>query len=151
MEKLTFKQIIKKLKNIFDKVEDFAYEKQPYDFENYPEALKAQKVREDFRNKYYKNYIWEEDKQEEYNTLPNEYDIIKKLWQEKNGLNWEEVEQYGGEGKGDTWYSVKYFPDHDIYIRINGWYQSYNGTEFYDGWDSCTEVRPQLKTITIFE
>lgn len=25
-----------------------------------------------------------------------------------------EVERVGGEGEGDTWYSVKYFQDHDV-------------------------------------
>lgn len=61
----------------------------------------------------------------------------------------EEVEQYGGEGKGETWYSVKYFKDHDVYIRIDGFYASYDGTSFYDGY-GC-EVRPTQKTITVYE
>lgn len=151
MEKLTFEQIIEKLKTIFDKVDDFAYEEQPYDFENYPEALEAQKVREEFRSKYSSNYTWQEGKQEEYAKLPSEYDIIKKLWKEKNGIVWEEIDQYGGEGQGDTWWSVKYFPEHDVYIKVNGYYQSYNGTEFYNGWNSCSEVKPKEKVITVYE
>jgi hypothetical protein len=62
-----------------------------------------------------------------------------------------EVSQYGGEGQGDTWYSVKYFPKHDIYIKVDGWYTSYDGTDF-DGWDdACSEVRPIEKTITVYE
>lgn len=147
MEKLTFEQIIEKLKEFYpDGVEGFAYEEQHYDFENYPEALTAQKIRQEFKNKYWVNYIWEEGKQEEYNKLPNEYEIIKKL-----RLNWEEVDQYGGEGQGDTWYSIKYFKDHNVYIKVTGYYQSYNGTEFYDGWDSCKEVLPRQKTITVYE
>ena len=56
-----------------------------------------------------------------------------------------EVDQYGGEGKGDTWYSVKYFADHDVYIKTDGFYSSYNGTEFYDGYGE--EVKPIEKTI----
>lgn len=60
------------------------------------------------------------------------------------------VLQYGGEGKGDEWYVVYHFIDHDIYIRIDGYYQSYSGTEF-NGWDSCREVRPQEKTIIVYE
>lgn len=62
-----------------------------------------------------------------------------------------EVEQVGGEGEGDTWYSVKYFQDHDVYIKVSGWYQSYNGTEFNDWSDACKEVRPQEKTVTVYE
>ena len=151
MEKLTFEQIIEKLETIFDSVETFAYEFQPYDFENYPEALEAQKIRNEFRSKYFTNKGWGEGKQEEYDKLPDEYKIISKLWKEKHGLIWEEVDQYGGEGQGDTWYSIKYFPEHDVYIRVNGWYQSYNGTEFYNGWECCEEVKPKQKTITVYE
>lgn len=62
----------------------------------------------------------------------------------------EEVEQHGGEGEGSEWYSVKYFPDHDIYIRVDGYYTSYHGTDF-DGWDSPYQVKPQQKTITVYE
>lgn len=61
-----------------------------------------------------------------------------------------EVEQYGGEGQGDIWYSVKYFKDHDVYLRVDGWYQSYSGTEF-NGWENVKEVKPIQKTITVYE
>jgi hypothetical protein len=60
-----------------------------------------------------------------------------------------EVEQYGGEGQGDTWYSIKYFPNFDLYIRTDGSYSSYNGTDFYDGYGE--EVKPVEKTITVYE
>ena len=53
----------------------------------------------------------------------------------------------GGMSKGDTWYSVKHFTDHDVYIRIDGWYQSYNGAEFDN---PPYEVKPQLKIITTY-
>lgn len=62
-----------------------------------------------------------------------------------------EIAQKGGEGEGEEWYSVKYFPEHDVYIRIEGSYASYDGTNFYD-WDSAVkEVRPREKTITVYE
>lgn len=67
----------------------------------------------------------------------------------ENVGDWEEIEQVGGEGEGDTWYSVKFFKDHDVYIRTDGFYSSYNGTDFYDGYGD--EVRPKLKTITVYE
>lgn len=62
-----------------------------------------------------------------------------------------EVNHYGGEGKGEDWWSVKYFPDHDIYIRVDGYYTSYEGVEFYEGWGCCSEVRPKEKTIIVYE
>jgi hypothetical protein len=62
---------------------------------------------------------------------------------------WEEIEQYGGEGQGETWYSVKFFKDHDVYIRTDGFYSSYNGTDFEEGFGE--EVKPKLKTITVYE
>lgn len=62
-----------------------------------------------------------------------------------------EVAQKGGEGEGEEWYSVKHFPEHDVYIRVNGSYASYDGTNFED-WDSSVkEVKPQQKTITVYE
>ena len=62
---------------------------------------------------------------------------------------WEEVDQYGGEGQGDTWYSVKYFKDHNVYIKTDGFYSSYNGTEFDEGYGR--EVFSKQKTITVYE
>lgn len=61
----------------------------------------------------------------------------------------EEVYQEGGEGQGDEWYSVKHFKDHNVYIKIEGYYQSHNGTEFENGMGE--EVRPIEKTITVYE
>ena len=61
-----------------------------------------------------------------------------------------EVAQRGGEGEGEVWYSVKHFVDHDVYIKVDGWYSSYHGTDF-DGWSSCREVRPEQKVITVYE
>ena len=64
--------------------------------------------------------------------------------------NCDEVEQHGGEGEGDSWYSIKYFKDHDVYLKANGWYQSHYGTDFM-GWDEAVkEVKPSQKTITVY-
>ena len=56
-------------------------------------------------------------KEEKIEKLKNDTILkkIKELW----------------DGKGDTWWSVKYFMDHNVYIKIWGSYSSYNGTEFY--------------------
>ncbi len=56
------------------------------------------------------------------------------------------VEQYGGEGEGDTYYSVYHFIDHDVYIRFDGWYASHYGSEYKE----MFEVRPVEKTITVY-
>lgn len=149
---MTFEQIINKLKTIFNKVDDFAYEERPYNIEDYPEAVEAKKVRENFSNLHRVSWKWDtQENQILYEKLPNEYTIAERLWNESRDLYWTEVEQVGGEGEGDHWHSVKYFPDHDIYIKVTGFYQSYDGTEFYDGWDCCKEVRPQEKTITVYQ
>ena len=57
----------------------------------------------------------------------------------------------GGEGKGEYWVRVYHFKDHDVYLKAVGYYQSYNGTEFYEGWDSFSECKPSQKTITVYE
>ena len=63
----------------------------------------------------------------------------------------EEVDSYGGEDCGSTYYSVKYFVKHDIYIRVDGWYQSHYGTDFQDWDEACRQVKPTSKTITVYE
>lgn len=72
--------------------------------------------------------------------------------EEKLGLGpIEEVHQEGGEGEGSHWESVQYFKEHDVYISVVGYYTSYHGTDFYDGWSCCKEVKPKEKTITVYE
>jgi hypothetical protein len=88
-----------------------------------------------FDYKLHKDLSWEE----------KEVECLKQL-----GLgSIEEVEQYGGEGQGDTWYSIKHFKDHGVYIKTDGFYSSYNGTDFDYGFGS--EVKPVQKTVTVFE
>lgn len=63
----------------------------------------------------------------------------------------QEIDQHGGEGEGNDWWSVKYFPDHDVYIKVEGSYTSYDGTDFYEGWDSCREVKPKEKVVIVYQ
>lgn len=87
-----------------------------------------------------------------YNDFAYEYgEITPEEAKEYNIPAYKEVDQRGGEGEGDDWWSVKYFPEHDIYIRIVGHYQSHHGLDIYDGWDACREVKPKEKTITVYE
>jgi len=156
--KLTFNEIIEQLKPLFENVHDFAYENGPsisedYEFQDstfntrWKEYHQLSKKRWD--NKYKDSHSQIMD-----NLNTNYKDVSEKAWEfykDETGYNleWEEVAQKGGEGEGDEWYSVKYFPQHDIYIRVDGWYQSHNGTEF-DGWGCCTEVRPKEVLVTVY-
>jgi hypothetical protein len=62
-----------------------------------------------------------------------------------------EVYRKGGEGQGEDWRRVHHFTDHDVYLQVKGFYQSHYGVDFYDEWDCITEVKPQEKTITVYE
>lgn len=61
----------------------------------------------------------------------------------------ETVDRYGGSGKGETYYVVKHFVDHNVYIRTDGWYSSYRGAEFEEGYGY--EVFPKQVTVTKYE
>lgn len=63
---------------------------------------------------------------------------------------WTEVDQHGGEGEGDDWWSVKYFRDHNIYIKIYGYYTSYEGTTFDRGIECYSEVIPKEETVIVY-
>ena len=58
------------------------------------------------------------------------------------------VYHYGGEGKGETYETVQYFKDHNVYIKLEGWYSSYDGVNF-DDYD-FEEVFPEEKTIVVY-
>jgi len=63
----------------------------------------------------------------------------------------EEVDRTGGEGKGEDWTRTYHFKDHDVYIKVSGWYTSHYGTDFGDWDDAIKEVSPKQKTITVYE
>lgn len=85
----------------------------------------------------------------DYTALREERGRVEKIILEKLNLGeFVQVDQYGGEGDGSTFYSIVHFKDHDIYLRWDGWYAS------YDGWyleSPPTEVKPKTKQITVFE
>jgi len=45
-----------------------------------------------------------------------------------------EVDSYGGEDQGSDWYTVKHLVEHDVYIRIDAYYSSYEGADFVDSY-----------------
>lgn len=57
-----------------------------------------------------------------------------------------EVDSYGGEEQGSEWYSVRYFPEHDVYIRVDAYYSSYEGADFC--YSKFVEVFPTQVTTT---
>lgn len=59
-----------------------------------------------------------------------------------------QIEQEGGEGEGESWHSVRYFKDHDIYLRVDATYTSYEGTDFSDS--TIEEVRPVERMVTFY-
>jgi hypothetical protein len=156
MEKLTYNQIVEQLKNSGMSVYDFAYEDElPYDNNFSEAALKAQQIKDQwikenpnpgYGNDQYKEWY------DKYQTFPTRFDIARREWLQNNNIPlWEEIDQKGGEDQGSHWHSVKYFKDHDVYIKVTGWYSSYNGTDFEDWDEACSEVRPQQKIITVWE
>lgn len=70
---------------------------------------------EPFNGKFY--YAGQEDT---YNAL------------QEAGITVEFADRYGGEGKGDDYWSVYKFSkgDEAFYVKFDGWYASYNGSEF---------------------
>lgn len=47
-------------------------------------------------------------------------------------VSFEHVANHGGEGEGEDFWSVYKFTDgtDEVYVQFDGWYQSYNGSEF---------------------
>lgn len=61
--------------------------------------------------------------------------------------NYEIVEHYAG-GEGEYTFKVIYFKDHDIYVKIEGAYYSYHGTN----WENPPfVVKPIQKVVTVYE
>ena len=80
--------------------------------------------------------------------------IYSSAWDSWDELPFEfrTVDAYGGEGQGDTYYTVievRSNPDSDetLMVKFDGWYSSYDGAD-YTGWRF---VKPKEKTITVYE
>lgn len=142
--KLTGQEIIERLKASRITVEDFAYNGCPYSEED-SKALKALKKVIDLKDP--KAYYWDNP---EYKALCEEANKRRKDYEISIAGEYKEVEQFGGEGQGDQWWSVKHFKEHDVYLKVVGYYQSHYGTDIYD-WSHVKEVRPAQKTVTVYE
>lgn len=55
----------------------------------------------------------------------------------------------GHEGGGEYAHRVRHFADHNVYIKIDGVYSSYGGTDYEDS--DYEEVRPTERLVTFYE
>lgn len=78
---------------------------------------------------------------------PDEFDdaLDKKF----PGIKYEHVDHYGGEGEGEDYWTVYKFTKDGktVYLKWQGWYRSYNGSEF----DYVFEVKPVERVVTFYE
>jgi hypothetical protein len=65
------------------------------------------------------------------------------------GIDFECVEQEGGEGEGDQYHTVYKFTKgaEEVFVKFHGWYASYHGSEM-NGYNIVT---PKQKVITVYE
>ena len=163
MEKLTGKQILEIVEENYS-VESFGFDELTdtnteieFSAEENQKAEEIEKRRDDFyalMQEEIGSLSYTERKKHpkflEYQGMPTRWEYERDLITNKLGLGKVvEIKQYGGEEMGSTWYSIKHFVDHDVYIKTDGYYQSYNGTDFHDGHGK--EVKPVQKTVTVFE
>ena len=124
--------------------------------DNYEELAKK------FRDKNHKKLSFNEIKKELERIIDNDNEKYIELAENYTHADWhkemekiigpiEMVEQVGGSDQGSYWYSVLNFIDHNVFIKITGYYTSYEGTSFtmFDTSD-FKEVFPSQKTITIY-
>ena len=64
-------------------------------------------------------------------------------------IKFECVEQHGGEGEGEDFYTVYQFnTDNEVvYVKFQGWYQSYNGSEM----TAWAFVTPKTIEVVVYE
>ncbi|MAX51479.1 MAG: hypothetical protein CMH22_05825 [Methylophaga sp.] len=69
-----------------------------------------------------------------------------------NKLNLGEIKEVNSkgdrEGGGDYSMKVFHFVDHNAYVKITGFYSSYSGTDWDEGYQVVT---PKEKVVTVFE
>ncbi len=92
------------------------------------------------------------------NELKEAFDIYKINKINENNITEEDlkdfgevtvVDQYGGMGMGDNHYYVLYFEKFNIYLKIQGSYTSYEGSDY--SYAEFFEVFPEQETITVYK
>lgn len=56
------------------------------------------------------------------------------------------VARKGGSDQGTEWWTVFFFKEHDLYIKFDGYYTSYDGLEDVDTY----QVYPKEVSITVY-
>lgn len=131
MNKMTFKQI-KEIINSYFFINDLGY------YLEYPEESDID-INLDSDN--------ELDTQIEIILKSNSDNKIQQVFQTLGLGEFEVLDSYGGEGKGDDYWLVFYLKQHNIYIKLDGYYQSYDGGYY----TSMYEVKPKQVMMTIYE
>lgn len=153
-KKLTAKEILELVKISGISVSDFAHGE--FDEDSFfSEYTPEQMAHVDFYNTYC-GKKWVEETWQIYatkNNLPKYFHTFQEYCWKAAGSpvflgEWREVDSGGGMDRGSDWYSIKYFKDHGVYIRTDGYYQSHHGTDFEGGYGY--EVFPKEKTITVY-
>lgn len=102
-------------------------------------------------NRQFFNYEVGSSDQEDSSWLDEEeLEALSNL--RTNGLSWTKVKSHGGgEGDGEKCWSVYKFNHVDfpesVYIKFDGWYQSYNGSEY----QQFFVVTPVERMVTFYE
>ena len=158
LKKLTAKEIIDILientdPNNFD--EGICYITDPEGFVPSEELVEKIKLHEKYEKEWEDNGgSWDDNDKHYINKKDHSYpfELQKKEYHNFLGLgNVEFVDRYGGEGCGSEYWAIHYFKDHDVYLKVEGWYQSHYGVD-YDSFEDCvTEVKPKTKTVTVYE
>jgi hypothetical protein len=80
----------------------------------------------DVINNFFQSEISEETKWDDEEITQSRAEFAEA------GITFKHEDNFGGEGMGDTYWSVYSFTDKTdkVYVKFNGWYQSYNGSEF---------------------
>lgn len=151
--KLTAEEILKIVSDNYSEL-DFAYGEWLETEVEVPDEIGVKE--EEAKKSFYKLNLKDKELSSEdslfveYKNMPSEYTMKEKYVLDYLGLGEVvDIKRRGGEGQGELWYQVWYFKNHDVYIRIDGHYTSYNGVDFYDGYGS--ETFPKEQTRIIYE
>ncbi len=79
-----------------------------------------------------------------YGYVNSDFEPIKELGE----MEYKHTQDRALEGDSDVMTTVVLFKNHDVYIRMDGYYASYDGSE----WDGeFHEVKPVVKEVTFYE
>jgi hypothetical protein len=97
-------------------------------------------------NEYTKRELFNDDYSSEFSKYDSEEDAEFKSKLQLLGIDIASVDHYGGEGKGEKYYTVwKFSRDkEEVYFKFNGYHQSYDGATY----DDYFQVEPkEVKVI----